>query len=335
MKLPGATKEERLELERWMTAAFKKYTTARATSGLSILPDETPKQHQARIEAYGHAFGCVILGKIEMNEITKLLDDLQHLLKSNCPALDLVELMLLCTEDFSMSIPDLLFRVGIRKNDLAALQRTLNRTAHTVKVLNQPALPMPLDYIEEKFPDMREQRRVRELIEALPDALRYMSVLLDGYPPEPDQATAADRDHFALGLFYLLVNHYGLGYPTLSHLLKAMRCARQAISQAGGPQGHRRRGNELHRIDEGKEKKDPLSEFAITRRLARYWRAIGRARKLDMLAQVTMYAEFSSYKKLRRRGETLISLLVRLEQDWDANAPRIGAMLAAEKEKDK
>jgi hypothetical protein len=317
MKQPGVTKEEREGLEAWMTSAFKKHATVRAGSNLSCVPGETPQQHQARIRAYGQAFGRVILGELPMDDTPKMLNGLHHLLKSNCPALDLVGLMLLCTEDFSMSIPDLLFRVGIRKNDLAALQRTLNRTAHAVDVLNQPALPTPLDYIEEKFPDIREQRRVRELIETLPDALRYMSALLDSYPPEPDQLAAADQEHFALGLLYLLVSHYGLGSPVVSHLLKAMRRAREAVSHPKSPQGRR-----------------SFSEKAIERRLSRYWEVIGSKRKLDMEIQVIMYTEFSSYDKLRRRGETLLSVLVRLEEDWDANAPRIAALLAAENKKE-
>jgi hypothetical protein len=97
MKLVGVTKEEREELEPWITSAFKNRSTARATFRLICMPGETVEKHQARIQTYGQAFGRVILGKIEMNDITKLLHDLQHLLKANCPPIDLVALMLLCT----------------------------------------------------------------------------------------------------------------------------------------------------------------------------------------------------------------------------------------------
>jgi hypothetical protein len=327
MKQPGLIKEERRGLAAWMTSAFTMYATVRAGSGLSCVPGETRHQHQARIQAYGRAFSGVLLGKIEMDDITKLLDDLNHLRKANCPALDLIELMLLCTEDFSMSIADLLLRVGISTTELSALQGTLNRTADTVAILNQRALPRPLDYVEEKFQDIHEQHRVRELIESLPEALRYLSVLLSNYPPESDQLASADEKHFALGWIYLLVNHYGPGYPAVSHLLKAMRCARRATSQAIGAQGLRYGNKASDRIEEQKE---PLSESAIERRLARYWRVIGKARRLDMEIMMTMYTEFSTYETLRRGGATFLTLLVHLERDWKANAPRIFAKVAAQ-----
>jgi len=173
---------------------------------------------------------------------------------------------------FNLGLADFWLRLGIRKPDFAGIQRTLNRAADAVKVLNQRSLPTPLDYIEKKSPDIHEQERVRELIETLPDALRYMSALLDHYPPEPDQVTSADEDHFLLGWLYLLVHHYGLGAPAVSHLLKAMRCAREAVSQPRNPRRRRSFG-----------------EKAIERRLSRYWRTVGREQKMEMRIQMTMY----------------------------------------------
>lgn len=96
------TKPQRRELKKWMTSAFEKYARGHAESNLSAIPRETPQQHQARIQAYGQQFGRVILGDLEMNDTPKMLNDLQHLLKAKCPALDLVELMLVCTNGFGM-----------------------------------------------------------------------------------------------------------------------------------------------------------------------------------------------------------------------------------------
>jgi hypothetical protein len=313
MKETGAEKWERKELKTWMSSAFEIYATRFAGAAIGCPPDETPQQHQTRIHAYGEAFGNIILGKIEMDDIAELLNDLVHLRTSKCPALDLVDLMLVCTEDFSMRTADLLLRVGIRKKDLSALQCTLDRVALEIKLLGQPALPT-LDHIEEKFSDKHDQQRVCTLFKTLPADLRYMSMFLNNYPPKPDRITAANQDHFGLGWLYLLVAHYGLGSAAVSHLLKAMRCARESISHPKNPRHHR-----------------SFDEKAIERRLSRYWKVVGGAAKFEMEFQVFMYAEFPSYKKLSLNGKTLLSLLLHLEKDYEANAPGFFARLAAEK----
>ena len=91
------------------------------------------KSIRIQTERYGKQFGCVLRDKVEVPEDVDTLQlrrDLQRLMNSKCPwpALALVELMLACTNDYGVTIPDLLFHAVlldyfVRFNDVPPIQK--------------------------------------------------------------------------------------------------------------------------------------------------------------------------------------------------------------------
>jgi hypothetical protein len=187
----------------------------------------------------------------------------------------------------------------------------------------------PHDFLRDQFPNKRERRRARRLIDSLPDALHAMGKLLEKYPSVPDPATKAGWNHGVEAYFYALLLYFGHievsrgsrqrnWYPTLSGLLRAARAVRLTVSP---DVAYSRNIAEIPiRSGKGKgESKDPLSELAIQQRLDRFFKKHPRSPfAIDVFQYMT-----DEYAERRRRGETLLSLLLQLEKDRNAREPRI------------
>src|SRR5437762_4774008 len=218
------------QLVAWMETAFSAYAKASSDSGWTREPYETPEQCQARILQYGSELGRILRGTADYHVAPELVDDLYGLMNRGCPALDIVELMLACTNLFGGDISDFVEAVGIPEK-LKTVRRNCRQMADAISTLNMRALPVrPHDFLREQFPNNRERRRARSLIDGLPDALHYMEKVLERYPSVPDPVTKAGWKHGIEAYFYALLRYFKYSYPTLSRLLRAIREVRHTVS---------------------------------------------------------------------------------------------------------
>jgi len=246
-----------------------------------------------------------------MEDSVKLRNDLHNLRRRGCPPLDLVELMLACTNEIQANLPDAMLLLGITPTVLSKLKNNLVWMAKIIRKLNQPAFS-PLDYIKYTFSDSCEQERVRQLTETLHEALRYFSQIIKDYPPEPCPIMAAAQNDLSLLLFYLLLRKYGRGYPTVARLLKAMRTVRESVQPA-----HRAR----QRASSTKTR-EPYTEGAIQQRISRFWKVIGRSLVPEMEIKISIYTSSPKYQDLRNRGGTLLSVYPLLREEvWTDSNP--------------
>jgi hypothetical protein len=91
-------KEEQEEAATWILDAFKKYSEKFADDGEMEVPVRTEMQQ------YGEDFSRIIRDHVGAD----LGQDLFDLKTNECPALAIVELIVLCTSGFRFTIPDAL-----------------------------------------------------------------------------------------------------------------------------------------------------------------------------------------------------------------------------------
>src|SRR5258707_470691 len=107
------TEAETRKLVQWVETAFQRCASRGDNAG-TCGPYETPEQCRARILEYGTGFGRILRGKADYYVAPpELLDDLYGLMKKGCPARDIVELMLGCTNWFGGDISDFVEAVGV------------------------------------------------------------------------------------------------------------------------------------------------------------------------------------------------------------------------------
>src|ERR1035441_10409809 len=197
------TVAETRELVGWMEAAFKLYAERWAHVYAVCEPGETPEQSRDRILRYRDQFSRVLRGTADYHVITeKLLDNLYDLKKRDCPPQDIVELMLACTNwlggDFSKV--DQAFAIP---EAVDSVRGNCRKMSEEISALNLPLLLIrPHDFLQEEFPNKRERRKARRLIDTLPEALILMKKLLDRYASTPAPVPtavlrSATEAHFA------------------------------------------------------------------------------------------------------------------------------------------
>src|ERR1700678_990584 len=97
----GLTVPETRELVGWMEAAFKRYAERRAHVVGVCEPGETPEQSRDRLLLYGDEFSRILRGTADYHIMPEeILDNFYDLKKRSCPAQDVVEFMLACTNWF-------------------------------------------------------------------------------------------------------------------------------------------------------------------------------------------------------------------------------------------
>jgi hypothetical protein len=159
MRSADLTKKQRAELERrkelvdWLQGGFNEYADLVGRRGPELMAGrlsplkfvgtcyspaeiirsayqgEIHDHIRIQIKQYAEEFGRVLRSKGGMSDKDDPLDllrvrsDLYDLMKSGCPAVALVELMLACTSDYGVTVPDLLLRVLLLSD---YLDRNLN-----------------------------------------------------------------------------------------------------------------------------------------------------------------------------------------------------------------
>jgi hypothetical protein len=216
MSRADLTTEQREELERreeslaWLQGGFRQYADL-----CGYLESEIDENIRAQINMYSEEFGRVLRGEVILSrneELGKLQNDLQGLKQSGCPAQALAEMMLACTSDYGVIIPDLLRR---------AEELQERECFWPEDNLGFPTTPCPTI---QGLPGERPIRgfpRLRRVRLGIPLSIQFMAETI----AEP--ADSRTRHHLAY--FYCLLKHFGYGHEFLAHLLRVMQRVRRNV----------------------------------------------------------------------------------------------------------
>jgi len=192
MTKPDLTKTGREELVNWIRSGFREYADL-----CGYWEGKIHRTIRAQIFKYGNEFGRILRGKLGMSEEDDpqaLRTDLYGLMKSGCPALALVELMLAGTSDQGVTISDLLFQVEIRDEHLGTHefeglhQLTESKLSHVSPRSSRSGYNLALYYLLLKhFGYGHETMRL---------TLRAMQRVRQRVPPRADYLRTRGRDHF-------------------------------------------------------------------------------------------------------------------------------------------
>jgi hypothetical protein len=316
MEHPAVTESQRRKLSDWIMSGFKQYTELRM---------ENDAAQDSLVRRYAEEFSRILRSKdVEVDDVDmpKLWADLEELMNKECPALDVVEFMLACTSGLRATFEDGLSVVGLSQRHLAELKQCCAWSAEMIRTLRRPHVPGPFLFLEELLPGGADVEKVRQQFEELPDVLMNFAYLLQNCPPVHDSWVDDFSDNASLSFFYSVLRHYGKGFPTLSLLLKTMRRVRSIVSPDQeylhpiDPVTVKRTENPDTSREPLSEIRDPFSEFAIQRRVNRFFENEGMKEEFEGIVRRYLSDEFAEQ---RQKGETIGTLLGKLWENAETS----------------
>jgi hypothetical protein len=282
--MEGLTSQQRTTVLKLMASGFKnyaeKYGDRRHVGPLT----DSEGENRLLILSCGAEFGAILARRsdwpAELPDLPVLREDLFHLIEGGCPVLDIIDLMFACTQGRTPAIPDRLESIGLQGPSLQLLRQLCLLVSEKISALNRSGAG-PLSFLSELLPELPadEQRgRLEEDLQRLPDLLGLFGDLLSIYPPSEIVSTHANAffRNCELVLFYMLVDRFNFGFPTLSRLLRAMRHARSLASPKAS---YLRRIapnsvslSERSKSEQRSDVRDPLGEKALQKRLNLFFR---------------------------------------------------------------
>jgi hypothetical protein len=129
MWYPATTEAQNETVIVWIASGFESY-------GERVYPD--PK-----IRRYGEEFGRILGENVGDNEIDlpPLRRDLLRLIDKQCPAADVVELMVRCTSETNVAISCGVQRCDIAEEELSHLERCIRQAANGISQLRRSSVP--------------------------------------------------------------------------------------------------------------------------------------------------------------------------------------------------
>jgi hypothetical protein len=313
--MAGLSSEQKRKLLELMASNFKNYSlVVGGRKHVGALTDSL-EQNRTLIESYGAEFGRILDGQTDwLEDLLQLQEDLFALIERGCPPLDIIDLMLACTSGRSPAFADSLGSVGLNDPTLHALKIACHWVAENITALNTPPIPGPLTFLSRILPELAEEDHARLMndIQKLPELLHVFGDLLNYYPPDKTLIAKVDPwlRECELGFFYMLLDHFKFGYPTLSCMLKAMRHVRYRISPKATYLHRFRRvrvARKKRSASDEPDVRDPFSESALQRRLYRFSKKNGTWYiRMQLILWRYLSDEFSDQ---RAGGATLFSLL--------------------------
>jgi hypothetical protein len=235
--ITGPARIDMNQLAAWIKSGFREYATI-----CGSWEGEIHRRIRIQILKYAKEFGRILRGEMEMSEEDDLLmlrKDLYVLMNAGCPAAGLVELMLACTSDYGVTIPDLLWRANY-----------LDEHGYSHKNLGFPTEPQPS--FSEHWAMVRGflhgvASKDESVAKALPgllngkmsDVLRFrlhctptLQRVKRGIPLSiqfmQQKCDQAQTSHH-LACFYVFLKRFGYGYDTEAQLLRAMQHVRRKV----------------------------------------------------------------------------------------------------------
>jgi len=275
---------------------------------------DSPEKNAALIRSYGIEFVRLLDGQTEWTEeLPELREDLFVLIVKGCPKLDVIQLAFACTRGRSLAISDTLASIGLAGPSFDVLGQLCELVSDKIAALDNPVGPFHfLSKLLPELPDDEDRARLVEKLRSLPELLRFYGRLLSLYPPKKKLHTQLEpiQKDYELILLYNVLSHYGLGFPTLSRLLMAMRRVRIRIS----PKARYVRRLSGARVNRGKRPedgepavRDPFGAAALQRRLHRFSKEHKDWHLLLIWSLVRYLSD--EWSMQRASGETLLDLM--------------------------
>ena len=276
------------KLSEHLKSGFENYAATHGARMRIGSVTDTPEENKALILGYGMEFVRIL----NESKWTELREDLFVLTEKGCPKLDIVQLAFACTRGRSLAMSDTLASVGIGgERSLHLLGKICEFLSEKIAALDHAGGPVDsLSQLLPELPDNEERVRFVEQLRQLPQVLDFYGGYLGLYAEQmgPQQKDEPILKDYELVLLYNLLIHYGLGFPTLSRILMAMRDARCKISPKT------RYG-------------DTCSDVALQRRLHRFSKK-HKDWQILICWLVLRYLS-SEWSTQRMRGETLLDLV--------------------------
>ena len=222
------------KLVKEMESAFYTYAeTYGSRVHVAALTDSAEKNRDL-ILGYGAEFDRILEDHEASEDSVELQEDIFNLTSRGCPKLDIIDMMFRCTTGRNLSVFDDLAELGLSESVLLQLKVACAWCADRIALLNRPQVQGPLRFLPKTVPEISGEDRTRLITELqkLPDLLHIFSDLLKMHPPENIrrfEKSGWGREG-QLAFFYLIVDHFKLGYPTISRLLRTMRQIRYSVS---------------------------------------------------------------------------------------------------------
>ena len=284
-----------------MKSGFEEYAATHGARMRIGSVTDSPEKNMALIRSYGTEF-VRILNQTEWTELRK---DLFTLIETGCPKLDIIQLAFACTRGRSLAVSDTLTSIGLAGPSFQILAQLCELVSEKIAALDIAGGPVDsLSELLPELPDNEDRARFVEQLRVLPQTLSFYGNFLGLYSQKKGVRTKFEPilKDYELILLYNLIDHCGLGFPTLSRLLMAMRWVRFRIS----PKARYVRRFSSVRVKEDK-RRDPFGVAALQRRLHRFskehveWQLLLRGWVLRYLSD-----EWSAQ---RASGETLLALM--------------------------
>ena len=327
--MEALTSQQVQDLSKLMKSGFEDYAVTYGDRRRVAALTERPEKNTALIRNCGAEFVRILSGKTDwLEELPQLRKDLFDLIERGCPKLDIIDLSFACTRGRSPAISDTLKSIGLADSSLHLLAQLCELVSGKISALNQPDAHGPIYFLPQllpELPDDENRARLVEDLQRLPELLSLYGGLLSIYPPKKELQAIIDPilKDFELALFYELLSHFNVGYPTLSRLLKTMRRVRYAANpKATYVRPFRRvrtRGKQPDRHEPSV--RDPFGELALQKRLHRFSKQNANWHMI-MVWSVLRYLS-DEWSTQRAGGETLLGLLPQLMKPKEFTIPVI------------
>jgi hypothetical protein len=230
------------------------------------------------IRKCGAEFVRILDGKTGSQEdLPQLREDLFDLIQRGCHELDVIDLSFACTRGRTHSISDTLKSIGLADPSLQVLAQLCKVVSEKISALNMPGTKGPIHFLPQLLPELPDdENRARAIndLYRLPQLLGLYGDLLRLYPPKKELQAKIEpiMREFEVVLFYELLSHFNLGYPTLSRLLRAMRQVRFSVTPNAGYVRQFRRVRTRRKQPDSQQSsaRDPFGELALQKRLHRF-----------------------------------------------------------------
>ncbi len=298
-------------------SGFEKYAATHGDRMRIGSVTDSPEKNIALIRSYGTEFVRILNGQTEwIEDLPELRKDLFTLVENGCPKLDIIQLAFACTRGRSLAASDSLASIGLAGPSFQILAQLCELVSEKIAALDIAGGPIDsLSELLPELPDNEDRARFVEQLRGLPKTLSFYGNFLGLYSQKKGVHKKVEpiQKDFELILFYNLLAHYGLGFPTLSRLLMVMRRVRFGISK---------KARYVHKLSPAPVKRskgseagktalrDPFGLAALQRRLYRFSKEHKNWHFLLMWSQVRYLSD--EWSTQRASGETLLDLMPKI-----------------------
>src|SRR6266566_2170179 len=139
MEYVAVTRAQKNKVIDWIASGFERYAAKCTDPSEYDLSGVDIAQIRTKMHRYSEEFDRILRANTDDNglEMPRLRKDLLGLIDQNCPAVDVVELMVRCTSEFNVALARGLHRFEITQQDLSDLEVCHQQTAKVISELRR------------------------------------------------------------------------------------------------------------------------------------------------------------------------------------------------------